>query len=101
MLKLRDFFHLPQLDALISQLVAEESGLIVLAGINARATAPQVDEAISPSGLSALFSILIQEILLAHPLAQAVVIAEERSLGRVPRQISRRVRLMRVETPEA
>ena len=101
MLKLRDFFHLPQLDALVNQLVAEESGLIVLAGINARASAPQVEEAITPSGLSALFSILIQEILLAHPLAQAVVVAEERSLGRVPRQISRRVHLIRVETPEA
>lgn len=100
MLKLRDFFHLPQLDTLVSKLVAEEHGLILLAGINARPDTPQPEEAVHASGLSALFTILLQEILLAHPLAQAVVVAEERALGRVPRQISRRVRLLQVESPE-
>jgi serine phosphatase RsbU (regulator of sigma subunit) len=99
MLKLRDFLHLPQLDGLVNQLVADDSGVVILAGIEARAVAADGNEAITPSGLSAIFNILIQEILLAHSLSQAVIIAEERSLGKVPRQISRRVRLLQVEGP--
>ncbi|RPJ41198.1 MAG: hypothetical protein EHM21_13520, partial [Chloroflexi bacterium] len=99
MLKLRDFLHLPQLDHLINQLVQDDGGLVVLAGIEARVVAPEENEAIMPSGLSAIFNILMQEILLAHPLSQAVVSAEERSLAKVPRQISRRVRLLKVEGP--
>src|SRR5512142_2330825 len=101
MLKLRDFLHLPQLDSLVNQLVADESGVVVLAGIEARPVNPDSAETITPSGLSAIFNILMQEILLAHPLAQAVIIAEERELARVPRQISRRVRLLQVEEPGA
>lgn len=97
MLKLRDFLHLPQLDSLVSQLVADESGAIVLAGIEARPDASGVGETITASGLSAIFNILLQEIMLSRPQAQAVIISEERSLARVPRQITRRVRLLRVE----
>jgi serine phosphatase RsbU (regulator of sigma subunit) len=100
MLKLRDFLHLPQLDPLVEKLVADDSGLVVLAGINARQGEANSDgNAFMPSGLSAIFNILLQEILLAHPLQHAVVIAEEKTLARVPRQISRRVRWIRVEPP--
>ncbi len=99
MLKLRDFLHLPQLDTLISQLIADKSGMIVLAGINARTLTSQAQDPFTPSGLSAIFNILLQEILLSRPHIQAVVIAEEQSLARVPRQISRKVRLLRVEPP--
>jgi serine phosphatase RsbU (regulator of sigma subunit) len=100
MLKLRDFLHLPQLDALVNQLVADETGMVILAGIEARPASLDAPGTITPSGLSAIFNILMQEILLARPLAQAVIIAEERALARVPRQFSRRVRLLRVETPQ-
>ncbi len=101
MLKLRDFLHLPQLDSLVSQMVADESGLVVLAGIEARQVTADVPGAMTASGLSAIFNILMQEILMARPLAQAVIIAEERSLAKVPRQFTRRVRLLQVDTPEA
>jgi serine phosphatase RsbU (regulator of sigma subunit) len=113
MLKLRDFLHLPQLDALIDQLIQDGPGLILLAGIDSRApgtarayppAAPAADtpraaslETIPASGLSALFSILIQEILLARPQANAIVVAQERELARVPRQLKRRVGLFPVE----
>ncbi len=33
MLKLSDFFHLPQLDSWIDQLINDQSGLAVVAGI--------------------------------------------------------------------
>jgi len=104
MLKLRDFLHLPQLDSLMSQLIADGPGLILLAGIDARSNKTLVEaetnlpaRAITPSGLSAIFNILIQEILLANPQAQALVVAEDRALARVPRQFKRRVGLLLVE----
>lgn len=100
MLKLRDFLHLPQLDALVNQMVADETGVVVLAGIEARPVNLDAPGTIISSGLSAIFNILMQEILLARPLAQAVIIAEERALARVPRQFSRRVRLLQVQTPQ-
>ncbi len=64
MLKLRDFLHLPQLDDLVRQLVTDESGMVVLAGIEARTAAADSADTIMPSGLSAIFNILLQEILL-------------------------------------
>lgn len=108
MLKLRDFLHLPQMDALIDRLINDGPGLIVLAGIESRPTqaAPSLIteahagaglDSITPSGLSALFSILIQEILLARPAASAIVVAEERGLARVPRQLKRRVGFLQVD----
>ena len=75
--------------------------MVILAGIEARPVSLDAPDTITPSGLSAIFNILMQEILLARPLAQAVIIAEEKALAKVPRQISRRVRLLQVETPEA
>ena len=110
MLKLRDFLHLPQLDSLFSQLISDEPGLIVLAGIDVRpvqfgrsgpstTTLPSSDS-FTPSGLSAFFNILIQEILLAHPLSNALIVSTDRSLARVPRQLKRRVGFLEVESPE-
>ena len=34
MLELKDLFHLPELDAIIGQLAEDESGLIVVAGLD-------------------------------------------------------------------
>lgn len=100
MFKLRDFLHLPQLDSLMEQLVRDGQGMVVLAGIEARqGPASSPGESITPSGLSALFNILLQEIMLGNPHMQALVIAEGKSLARVPRPIKRRVRLLQVEPP--
>jgi sigma-B regulation protein RsbU (phosphoserine phosphatase) len=98
MLKLRDFLHLPQVDELVNRLVSDEEGMIVLAGIDAR---PQVNgnvRSITPSGLSALFNILMQEILMTRPLAYGIIVTQEKVLGKVPRQIQRRVRSMLVDS---
>ena len=105
MLKLRDFIHLPQLDQLMNRVVRDSHGLILLAGIETRTG--QFDretdspaENFTPSGLSAMFNILIQEILLAQPEQQAVVVAEDRHLSRVPRQLQRRVAFHPVQTEQ-
>lgn len=98
MLKLHDFLHLPELDPLIQAIVTDAPGLYILAGIDTRSMPAQdSQDAFMPSGLSAIFNILMQEILTAHPLAQAVVVSEDRALARVPRKFSRRVRWVPVD----
>ena len=99
MLKLRDLFHLPQVDDLVKKLVTDEPGVILLAGIDARRPANPSGDVFKPSGLSALFNILMQEILLANPEEQAVIIAQDKALSRVPRAIKRRTRFIRAEPP--
>lgn len=99
MLKLRDFLHLPQIDTLVGQLVTDEPGLILLAGIEARPAAQAGGDVFRASGLSAIFNILLQEILLANLHDNAIVIGEDRALARVPRQLSRRVRFVHIEPP--
>ncbi len=104
-LRLRDFLHLPQLDTLVSQLISEDSGLILLAGIESRLSSSENGvstgtgnlEMIVPSGLSALFSILIQEILLEKPDIDAMVVAKEREFLRVPTRLKRRLSYLPVD----
>lgn len=99
MLKLRDFLHLPQLDPLIGELIADPSGVILLAGLDSRPNqgSSGAGSGFLPSGLSAIFNILLQEILQAHPLEHVLVVAGERSLARVPRAFQRRVKFVPVE----
>lgn len=92
MLKLQDFSHLPEVDALVGELVREPSGLIVIAGVDARPVAtadPTVD--FLPSGRSTIFRILMRELLTAAPRVQAVVVAEDKNAVRVPRRLQQQV----------
>ena len=119
MFTFRDFFHLPQLDPLVDQIVAERSGLIVVAGIDSHALelndagaaftgeghgrlelptpGGRRDETLLPSGLATFFDILIQTILASDSAAQAVIVSREKELARVPRQLKRRINLLVVE----
>jgi sigma-B regulation protein RsbU (phosphoserine phosphatase) len=100
MLELKDFFHLPQLDALIEQLADEEWGLIVVAGLDPRLPSMSpMGDGFLPSGRTTIFRILMRQILIAHPSADATIITEDRDLIRVPRQFRRQVQLSLVEFP--
>ena len=100
MLKLKDFFHLPQLDTLVEQLVADGPGLIVVAGLDPRPLAPSTgSDGFLPSGRSTIFRILMRQILTAHRSARAVVVAETKDAIRVPRQLRRRIELSLVQPP--
>ncbi len=98
MLKLEDFFHLPQLDTLLQQLVADEPGLVVVAGLDPR---PGAGSGFLPSGRTAIFRILMQQFLETHPRVQAIVVAESRQAVRVPRRLWRRVKFNLVSPPPA
>jgi sigma-B regulation protein RsbU (phosphoserine phosphatase) len=100
-LKLGDFSHLPQLDVLVERLVADGPGLIVVAGLDLPPTTTlTADDGFLPSGRSAIFGIVMRELLTAHPSARAVVVAEDKAAVRIPRQLRRRVQLSLVRPPQ-
>ncbi len=99
MLRLRDFFHLPEVDTLVKQLVKKESGLIIVAGPDPRPGANE--KTFLPSGRSTIFRALVTEMLDAHPTMRSVVIEDgsesavgrpsTRSQWRVPRGLRERM----------
>lgn len=93
MLRLRDVFHLPQLESAIGEILSSLSGLILIAGLNPPplATRPGV-QSLLPSGRSAILGLMMTEYLLAHPHARAVIISEERSITRPEKAFKHRVR---------
>lgn len=100
MLELRDFFHLPQVDSLIEQLAAAESGLIVVAGLDPRpVSTAAAGGGFLPSGRLTIFRILVRQILAAHPTAQAIIVTDDKDLIRIPRQFRRQVQLSLVHHP--
>jgi serine phosphatase RsbU (regulator of sigma subunit) len=100
MLELRDFFHLPRVDELVEQLVAQESGLIVVAGLDPRPVSQRASAAtFRPSGRLTIFRILMRDILIAHPSAQAIVVAEDPDAVRVARRLRHQVRFLPVVSP--
>ncbi len=85
MLELKDFIHLPQMDALIDQLVSDSPGLVLVAGLDPRPTASHSSLPLTASGRAAFFGILARQMLAAHRDDRAVVIAENKHAIRIPR----------------
>jgi phosphoserine phosphatase RsbU/P len=103
MFSLRDFFHLPQLDAWVEQLTRVEPGLVIVAGLDANPGMPpgggSLPGGLLPSGRSAIFSILIEQVLNSHPQLDCLVIAQDAHAVRIPRQFRRRMRVLTVDPP--
>jgi sigma-B regulation protein RsbU (phosphoserine phosphatase) len=100
MLNLSDFYHLPHMDGLIARLVSGAPGLIVVAGPDGRLPADSPPgSGILPSGRGAVFSMLVEQILAAHPGGRVYVVAREKSFWRVPRAYKRRVEYLLVQAP--
>jgi serine phosphatase RsbU (regulator of sigma subunit) len=101
MLKLEDFFHLPQLDPLVEQLVAgEPPGLVIVAGLDPLlTTAPETGGGFLPSGRQTIFRILMRQILEANPSARAIIVAEDETLARLPRRTRPQAHLLTPEPP--
>jgi serine phosphatase RsbU (regulator of sigma subunit) len=110
MFSLRDFFHLPQLDGWVDQLVQGEPGLAVVAGLDSRAGLLPAASALAdgddpapaellPSGRSAIFSLLIDQILTQRPEVNCLVITRDAGTVRISRQFRRRMRVLAVNPP--
>lgn len=101
MLGLRDFFHLPQVDELTKEVIRETSGLLVVAGLDARPVpAEAAQSSFLPSGRTTIFRILADEILLANPSMHAIVVTEDKDGFRVTRKLRRRLRVWPVQPPQ-
>ncbi len=97
MLKLEDFFHLPQVDTLIQQFVVDGPGLTIVAGMDARPTPAPASAGFLPSGRAVIFRILMREILAAQESARCIAVCEDRTAIRIPRQLRHRITLSLVE----
>ena len=107
MLKLRDFVHLPELDELVSQIIAGTPGLVLVAGafsnsavLGEGAPGPQQRNGIPflSSGRSTIATILFHELLESNPHAQAVIIAQQRGSVHFSRAFRQRVSYAQPDT---
>jgi hypothetical protein len=93
-------FHLPQLDPLIEQFVADGPGLCIVAGLDPRPTdTPAVRPGFLPSGRATLFRILMREVMAVRSATQCVIVAEHEKAIRIPRQPRSGTRLSLVRLP--
>ena len=97
MLKLGDFFHLPQVDTHFEQLIADGPGLRIVAGFDPRATT--TGSGFLPSGHTTIFRILMREIWAAYPETRSLIVAEDSAAIRVPREFRRQVETLPVQPP--
>ena len=93
MLKLGDFIHLPQVEAIFEQLVADGPGLLVVAGFDPRTTS--AEGGFLPSGHATIFRILMREIWTYRPSARSIIVAENNTAIRVPREFRHQVEVYR------
>ncbi|MGD8398567.1 MAG: hypothetical protein PVG11_06895, partial [Anaerolineae bacterium] len=101
MLTLADLAHLPLIEPLVAEIVADGPGLVVVAGIDPRPLAPGGSRAGSgggflPSGRATIWRILFREIMEAHAGGRAALVARDPASLRVPRAWRRRVDVLRV-----
>ncbi len=100
MLKLHDFVHLPELDELVSQILAGTPGLVLVAGAFSNPADPS-ESTPGPqqvngmpflsSGRATIATILFHELLELNANAKAVVIAQKRGSVRFSRAFRQRV----------
>jgi serine phosphatase RsbU (regulator of sigma subunit) len=101
MLELRHFIHVPQLDPLVDELVADGPGLSIVAGLSPRLDSLPGEDGLLPSGRLTVFRILMNRILDENPSMQAVAIASDRQAVRVSRRYGRRVQVWSVHPPDS
>ncbi|GAB4578174.1 MAG: hypothetical protein Fur0022_09080 [Anaerolineales bacterium] len=89
MFRLRDFFHLPHLDPWLDQLLNIQPGMILIAGKDAQLS--PTPETILPSGRSAIFHVLLEEILTHNSETRTVIITPDRKSYRLPREFTRKI----------
>lgn len=98
MLRFSDFSHLPQVDAIVRQLLTESTGMIVIAGLDSR---PAIDgwDHFLPSGRTTIFRILVSEWLDSFPNIRCAVVAEDRDVLHVARRFKGRLTHIAIKPP--
>ena len=102
MLRFSDFSLLPEVDELVRQLVDEQSGLVVVAGLDARPAAGPVSEPnlhFLPSGRATIFRVLAGELLEARPKARSLFVTEDRDGLHPARRHRRHMQQVQIKAP--
>ena len=103
MLRFSDFSLLPEVDDLVRQLVTERSGLVVVAGLDARPATEAIPEAdlphFLPSGRATIFRVLTGEVLEAHPQARCLLVAEDRDTLHAAKRFRQRIHQVQIKPP--
>jgi hypothetical protein len=89
MFRLSDFFYLPQVEPLVKQFTTLDPGLLVIAGLDPRAVDSAGGPTFLPSGRSAIFRVLFDEMMAAYPGVSSIVICKNKFS--VPRKIQNRI----------
>jgi serine phosphatase RsbU (regulator of sigma subunit) len=97
-LDLKDFYHLPQVDALIAQMVADGPGLVIVAGFDPQSAPAQ--SSFLPSGRAGVFRMLMRQMLMAKPNTRAVVVTVAHDEMSVPRGMTLRVEVIKAQSAE-
>jgi serine phosphatase RsbU (regulator of sigma subunit) len=101
MLELKDLIHLPQLEPILDQFVADGPGLSLVAGLDPRPLlGTAAPDGFLPSGRAAFFRILVRQILAAEDRAQVAIVATSREQVRVSRSFRHRTHLHLVHPEE-
>lgn len=104
MLTLHDFLHLPQLDPLLERILAQESGLVVIAGPDARPQGSPGEHArdsgylIPGSGRESLLRVLLDGILDSRPKAHALVVSTNPKSFHLPKRLKKQAETLAVES---
>lgn len=102
MLRLKDFHHLPRLDRHLKEMTDQPGGLVIVAGLDPRPVAgPAAFERFLPSGRSAIFRILLAEIMACNPGMRGVIVARDHSNVLAPKELRRRLDTTLVEMPHS
>lgn len=91
MFRFRDFYHLPIMDSLVGQIVADSGGMTLLAGVDQRLQALHAAGGFLPSGRSTFFQTLLHEIMSADEKLACLALVNDRESVRVPRALKSRV----------
>ncbi|HSM56497.1 MAG TPA: SpoIIE family protein phosphatase [Candidatus Sulfomarinibacteraceae bacterium] len=87
MLELKDFYLLPQCDALLRRLCGAGPGLVLVSGLEAQTASA----GFLPSGRATIFRILMREMMERSQRGEVLVVARRKDAVRLPRTLRRRV----------
>ena len=92
MFKLRDFFPLPQVSALVKRVLASGPGLTVVAGFDPHlGTDLSTSSTVLPSGRAAIFRALMDEMFASNESAKIFIVTADKSFSPVRRRDERRI----------
>lgn len=92
MLDLRHFTHLPEMAEILDRIAAEDSGMVVVAGLDPRRTDEAGEGALlSPGGRAAIFRIIVRRMLPADTRRRVVIVTDAQDPLRVLRERRRQI----------